>query len=1450
MQNRFRFLRGCLVTAAFALLSFAVFGQTSNVQPRITAAIDESRLTTLRGNTHPYALPQFDRGAAPDSLPMLRMLLVLQRSQAQEAALETLMEQQQDRSSPNYHAWLTPQQFGQQFGPADADIQTITSWLESHGFTVNRVSNGRTVIEFSGTAGQVRNAFHAEIHRYNVNNEDHWANASDPQIPTALTPVVAGVDSLYNFPRHAMHHVAGVVSRSKATGKLQSAEPLFTLGGTCGVPGVGCYGVTPYDFATIYNVLPLWNPPSGSATDGTGETIAIVAETDIALSDISSFRSYFGLPAKSPTIILDGPDPSTVQGDETESDLDVEWAGAVAKGATIDFVISERTEASLGVDLSAQYIVDNNLAPILSESYGICELFLGSAGNQFYNQLWQQASAQGITALVATGDSGSAVCDRNNGNTRAAQLGLSVSGFSSTPYNIAVGGTDFFDLTDPSTYWSANNLVPPGAPAGTPATLSALSYIPETTWNDSCTNAVFGNLLGYSPNAETNCNNAQLANFVTAVGGSGGTSNCTTYDGTNPASCTGGYAKPTWQAGTGVPTDGKRDVPDVSLFAASGSPSGAFYLICEADALPAGTTSCDSADPNTEFLGVGGTSASTPAFAGIMALVDQKTGSRQGNANYVLYKLAAQSGASCNSSNGAGTNCVFYDVTNGTIAMPCVTGSPNCNTSTQGDAVGVLSGYSTTSGYDLATGLGSVNASNLVKAWTTANTALKTSTTTLSLNSGTPVNITHGQSVPVSIGVTGTGGTPTGNVSLIANEGPNGATGATDGVQGFILNSTGIASGSTNALPGGSYTVVAQYSGDGTFGSSASSPPISVTVAPEASKVQLAYELFNPTSGLQTNANATTAAFGTPALLRINVTSQAGDACPNSAPGNLGCPTGNVTLADSYNGGQSTALDGGNFALNAQGYTEDQAIDLPGGTHQIAATYNGDNSFSEPTPNPTTDTLTITPVATNTSMEYVSASSITFGSSVSFDAVLMAQNVYSNIAPTGSLNFFSGTTELGSASLQVCGANAPGVITACASFSTSSLPHGLDSITVTYNGDASYTGSTSSSIFVSVLYPATTTVSSSNSNVPYGTPVTYTAQVTTNQSGRPAITGNVSFSTDYGLALGQATLSNGSAQVTSSAVAGGVHNVIANYSGDANYQVSSGSVMETITKVGTTTAVASSSSTISSGQSVTLTATISGGLSGLAQPSGTVQFSSNGTNIGQASVESGQAQLNTTALPMGTDQITAAYGGDTNYNGSSSAAITETVTPPPTFTISANPTTIPVSAPGGSGSTVLTFTGQNGFSSNGAVIITPTVSGLPSETTCSSGVSVTIPTNGSATATVTCQTTAPSAVIPASRNRPDVFGWRSAASVLALACLVCAALLLAGYRGQRRRWGFALMFAVFALVAASVGCGGGSAGGGGGGNPGTPPGNYTGISITVTINGVTQTIPNLTLDVQ
>jgi subtilase family serine protease len=361
----------------------------------ITQAIDESKLTVLKGNVHPLAKPLFDLGTAPATLPMERMLLVLKRSPEQESALRTLLDDQQDKRSPIYHKWLTPEQFGRQFGPTDSDIQTITSWLQSHGFQVG-ATKGRTVLEFSGSASQVKDAFHTAIHKYVVNGEQYWANASDPSIPTALTPAVAGVVSLNNFPRKPMNVLVGAFRRDKKTGKAEriGTKPLLTYPGNDCTPAGECYALGAYDFATIYNVLPLWN----AGTDGTGVTIAIVGETDIQMSDVQSFRALFGLPVNNPNFILNGPDPG-IQEDESEADIDVEWSGGVAKGATVDFVVSESTETTYGTDLSAVYIVEQNLAPIMSESYGQCELALGTAGNQFYSALWQQAAAQGITDL-------------------------------------------------------------------------------------------------------------------------------------------------------------------------------------------------------------------------------------------------------------------------------------------------------------------------------------------------------------------------------------------------------------------------------------------------------------------------------------------------------------------------------------------------------------------------------------------------------------------------------------------------------------------------------------------------------------------------------------------------------------------------------------------------------------------------------------------------------------------------------------------------------------------------------------------------------------------------------------------------------------------------------------------------------------------------------------------
>lgn len=1096
----------------------------STVQPLITSAIDEAQTTVLKGNTHPLARAEFDLGTAPASLAMERMLLVLKRSPAQETALRKMLDDQQDKSSPNYHKWLTPEQFGKQFGPTDADLQTITAWLQSHGFQVGS-TKGRTVLEFSGVASQVQQAFHTEIHKYVVNGEKHWANATDPAIPTALAGAVAGVESLNNFPRKPMNAPTGIFKRDDKNGKLVSTNSLFTYPGQYCTPANECYGLGPYDFATIYNLLPLWN----AGIDGTGVTIAIVGESDIQMTDVEAFRSFFGLPANDPTFVWNGPDPG-ILGDESEADIDVQWSGGVAKGATIDFVVSQSTETTSGVDLSAVYIVEQNLAGIMSESYGFCELGLGTTGNQFYNELWQQASAQGITVFISAGDAGSAGCDNFDAQGPApAQYGLQVSGYASTPYNVAVGGTDFNDFYNSTKYWSATN---------NPTTQeSALGYIPETTWNDSCTNAIWGTISGFSSDPETNCNNSQLAGAVIPLGGSGGVSACTTPSGSTVSSCAGGYAKPSWQSGTGVPNDGKRDIPDVSLFASNGF-LGDSYIICQADL----AGSCPYS-----FAGFGGTSVSSPAFAGIMAMVNQKMGGRQGNANYVFYKLAAKETLSgCNSSNGPGSNCVFNDVTSGTIAMPCAKGSANCSTSHSGDAYGILSGYTAGTGYDLATGLGSVNAANLVNQWATL-TALPSVTTITNL---TPTSITHGQAVNFTVTVkpqTGNGA-PSGTVSL---EGSLTASNTPQGIAGFTL-SNGSVSSSTELLSGGSYSVTAHYAGDATYAPS-DSTPISVTVAKENSQPQVYLVTFDSNGNIVSH-NTNTATYASPYLLRVDVDSSAGKLCAAvAASGATGCPTGSIMLTDDGN-----ALDLGTYSLNSYGYFEDQFAQISGGTHTVKAAYAGDNSFNASTGS---NTITITPASTSVSTPY--AYGVMVGQSAQISVNVDTTSM--GAAPSGTVNFYANGNSLpGTINyIPVAGnSSAPAYLQAILTSDPNAFSaSGNYAITATYNGDLNYSPSTSSADNITVRYPTPFIQVSPTQTVSYGNQVAITALVdTTNKSAYP--TGTVTFSTgQYGTILaGPITCTNAKdtngnfgcqAVGTFTVTFGG--SVFVNYSGDANY---------------------------------------------------------------------------------------------------------------------------------------------------------------------------------------------------------------------------------------------------------------------------------------------------------
>jgi subtilase family serine protease len=713
--------------------------------------VDDSARVTLPHNVHPLARPEFDHGEASADLAMGRMLMVLKRSPEQEAALQQLLEHQQDMDSPSYHQWLTPQQFGERFGPASADIDKVTQWLASSGFQVTQISASRLFIEFSGNASQVRQAFGTPIHSYVVNGRQHYANIRDPTIPAALAPVVAGIDSLNNFQKQAQNIPLGTYSF--ASRRLDS--PAYTLGG--GTNQATDYAIVPYDFATIYDLLPLWTA-TPTPINGAGQTIAIVGRSDINSTDAQTLWSYFGLDgthAPEPKLIVtyNGPNPGK-NADEAEADIDTQWSGAVAPGATINLVVSASTATTDGVDLSALYIVDNNLASVLSESYGACESSMGATGVQFYGSLWEQAAAQGISVFVSSGDTGAAGCDNPGG---PAQYGLQVNGIASTPFNAAVGGTDFNQYQTWSTYWNSTN--------NTITKQSAKGYIPETTWNDSCTNAIFQTFSGGSTSAEANCNNPSFKSYLDSTAGSGGESST--------------WLKPVWQ--TGTPSDNARDLPDISLFASNGF-LNSYYLVCQSD-LYGGN--CSFGD----FQGFGGTSVSSPQFAGIMALINQKTGSAQGIPGLKLYKLAAQQPSA------------FHDIPAGsTIAMPCTTGTPNCTTTTTGDTYGVLSGYNTASGYDLATGLGSVDIANLVNQW--QSVSFTSSATTLSVNDGAPVSVTHGAAVPFNISVTPSAAN--GEAALMIAPGTPGD----PGIAAFALAS-GAVSTSTTLLPGGSYSVLA-----------------------------------------------------------------------------------------------------------------------------------------------------------------------------------------------------------------------------------------------------------------------------------------------------------------------------------------------------------------------------------------------------------------------------------------------------------------------------------------------------------------------------------------------------------------------------------------------------------------------------------------------------------------
>ncbi len=1105
-----------LLMFVMPILSLAASAQETRL--RITGPIDNNALVRIPRTHHPLASAQNDLGRVTGDTSMRRMVLVLKQSDEQAATLTRLINNQHDKESATYHAWLTPEQYGTQFGPAQQDVVQVTNWLEQQGFRVDAIARGRQWIEFSGSAAQVENAFHTEMHHYLVKGEHHIANAGDISLPLGLTPVVEGVLSLHNFRKQAAHSKAFQLLRNETTGHMARIAELVPSQkgvGALATPeftgGSGTHYLTPGDYSRIYNTLPLLN----EGVNGTDVSIAIVGRTDINLSDVQAFRHIFALPTNDPEFIVNGADPG-INGDELESDLDVEWSGAVAPNSAIKFVTTLSTFTTDGVDLSTSYIVDNRVAPIMSISYGQCEAYLGTAENAFFNSIYRQAAAEGITVFVSSGDNGPAGCDYPVGYT-PAQNGLNVSGLASTPYNIAVGGTQFRENGADSTFWLSENRSDLS---------SAIGYIPEGVWNESCDPTV-------DPN---HCDGTY---YYELWSGSGGQSSCTqsTISG-NQITCLSGYPKPSWQAGRGVLADGTRDLPDLAL-AAAGSHDG--YLVCIEG-------SCRWKVQNgqtvlTSAAVVGGTSAAAPSMAGIMALLEQKNGSYQGLANYNLYQLAAGEKLSlCNSSkltNPTSTgSCVFYDVTAGNNNVP--------------GQQGFKAGF----GYDMASGLGSVNATNLANAWASAKKL--GSATTLSASAAT---IQHGTPLPLNVAVQplSGAGSPSGDFSLFSDK-------HADVFGGTLTN--GAFAGGVNGLEGGTYKIQAHYAGDAMFGPS-DSASVSINVTPEPSLVSTSAWVVNLAGFVVPIYGPLN--YGQPLAVQFNVSGKSG----------VGSATGQATVV------LDDAIKLGTFPLN-QGGSGWAQIDnvlhtgIVPGAHRVKVLYNGDNSFG-----PSFSKQIPFNVRKGFPRAYGAPfpDSITVGSSVHINFVVGVDGM---LPATGTVNVYD-NGKLISSNLPLSQNGLFGSGLAQLSYNASGLKEGFHALQVSYSGDSNYQPlgiQTFDNRPARVTVNATTgaadhvTLTQSQPSVSLGNSVQYSVKVQPAKAGGPVPTGTITLVGENGGPFGDpVNLTNGAASITLNWTFTNNNGIVAAYSGDSNYTAQNSNFIVTVVKPGTPTVTLSAAAT-------------------------------------------------------------------------------------------------------------------------------------------------------------------------------------------------------------------------------------------------------------------------------
>jgi trimeric autotransporter adhesin len=1095
------------------------------VTDRLTQAIDEHTRITLRNTVHPLANAGNDRGRVADSMRLDRLRVMFKRSDAQEAALRQMISDLHTPGSASYHKWLTPDQFGQDFGPSDGDVAKIEDWLQSQGFSIIGLNPGRQTLEIAGTASQFRAAFHSEIHSYEIKDRLRYGNATDPQIPAALAPVFGGFASLNDFPLRSQATRLGPATYNSST---HGVKPLWSIAEATSP----YYAIAPGDYAVQYDLKPLYN--AAKPIKGDGQAIAIISDSNIDVAVANRFRTLFNLPPNPVQVIIDGNDPGVdginepygLNNGSLEAYLDVEWAGAVAPDATIYLVTAADTTISGGYETAAARAVYSNIAPIIAITTGGCESNLGLAENSFWNTLFAQAAAQGITVVSAAGDTGSAGCDYA---TQAfAVNGQAINGMASTPYNVAVGGTDFYysshgDSTSVTaqiaSYWNTST-------SNTTPTVSLRSPIPEQVWNDS----QYGlNISG-----------------VSALLGAGGGGASTCAVGPSDGSSCSGYPKPSWQVATGVPADGVRDIPDISLLAPDGY-NLSFFPICanDGDCQPV-------ADGTVQITTVGGTSVSAPSFAGIMALVDQKYGA-QGQANYVLYPLAAQSSSP------------FNDVVNGTNSVPCNTTAVTDNldnlTIEPNDCIAVSApqngydsryGYATEgqvgfagsphktsynagTGYDLASGLGSVDAAKLVTNWGSVQSHSSTVSFTPSAK-----NFTLG----TSITITGTvaGNHPTGTVAIMAN-----APDAANVGEAVFTISNGIFSGTMNNFPGGTYSIWAYYPGDSN-NTASTSTPVTIKVTPEGSTTSLeAFKIFG--SQIYTGSTFT---YGQ----AVNFV-----ATPQPASKDVKAATGSIVFSDNSGTVNTASLNGNGFAS----YT----TALSAGSHTITASYSGDGSYASSTSSGFN--VTVSQATPYFNFNYFrNGSGDLPGGQVSVVSVWLESNTATTngaVAPTGTISAVGGPTgSMGSGQLIPGVDPATGEPASVAVFTIpAAAPLGTYNVSFYYPGDTNYTATSSSTSFnisgTAAGFSSSITASTSQAATSPSSAVQVTATVT-GLAGLPAPTGFISLYTAeslnafYSIYLptSNGTSSTVTALLNSDMLPPGVYPITVYYAGDSNYR--------------------------------------------------------------------------------------------------------------------------------------------------------------------------------------------------------------------------------------------------------------------------------------------------------